>query len=96
MVFAAQGAAVREIRGGTLSFGVAAPLAAKGAALEKDNGADAGPVVDGVLLDVENAPRGEKRDCTGSGDRGQGLSPFCPGTKPLPVPILRVGMKNSV
>ena len=38
----------------TLGLGVAAPAAAQPAALEEDDGAYAGAVVDGVLLDVED------------------------------------------
>jgi hypothetical protein len=40
------------------AFGVAAPLAAQGTALEKHRGANAGAIVGAEVLNVENQPGG--------------------------------------
>ena len=46
----------RELGVVVLRFGIAAPAAAQRAALQKDQGADAGPVMDGIFLNVEDLP----------------------------------------
>jgi hypothetical protein len=38
---------------GAFGFGIVAPQTVEGAALEKDGGADAGPIVDAEFLNVE-------------------------------------------
>jgi hypothetical protein len=47
---------------GGLAFGIVAPPAVKGAALEKDCGSDARAVMDAVALDLEDLP-GYIRQC---------------------------------
>jgi hypothetical protein len=51
---------VRELGREALRLGVAAPEALQRTALEKDERPDAGPVVHGVVLDVENQPVGHE------------------------------------
>ena len=51
-------AVVAEFLFHALGFGVAAPPAAQGTALEEDDGADARTVVDGIFLDIEDKAGG--------------------------------------
>ena len=44
---------LKDLHPGALALGVGTPLAAKRTALEKDGGANAGPVMDGELLNIK-------------------------------------------